>query len=99
MLQSLGSDPLSPWGGLSLSVSEPCIAVLATMNTKGREAQFVADVLARAGATPWIVDISLKPHNVAGADMAGARVVEAAGASWHTLSQRSRQEAAAVMAE
>jgi uncharacterized protein (UPF0261 family) len=69
------------------------------MNTKGREAQFVAEVLARAGATPWIVDISLKPHNVAGADVTGARVVEAAGASWQTLSQRSRQEAASVMAD
>jgi uncharacterized protein (UPF0261 family) len=31
---------------------------LATMNTKGKEARFVADVLARAGATPWSVDLS-----------------------------------------
>jgi Uncharacterised protein family (UPF0261) len=53
-----------------LSASESIVAVLATLNTKGKETQFVADVLARAGATPWVVDLSLKPHDVAGADVA-----------------------------
>jgi len=69
------------------------------MNTKGREARFIAEVLARAGATPWIVDLSLKSHGVEGADVAGAGVAAAAGASWQALSERSRQDAAAVMAE
>jgi uncharacterized protein (UPF0261 family) len=69
------------------------------MNTKGREARFVAEVLARAGTTPWILDLSLKSHSVDGADVAGAGVAAAAGASWHALSERSRQDAAAVMAE
>ena len=36
--------------GDSLSASNPTVAVLVTMNTKSKEAQFVADVLARAGA-------------------------------------------------
>jgi uncharacterized protein (UPF0261 family) len=69
------------------------------MNTKGREALFVAEVLARAGATPWIVDLSLKSHGVDGADVTGAGVAAAAGASWQALSERSRQDAAAVIAE
>jgi uncharacterized protein (UPF0261 family) len=69
------------------------------MNTKGKEARFVADALARAGATPWIVDLSLKSHAVAGADVTGADVAAAAGAPWQGLNERTRQQAAAVMAE
>jgi uncharacterized protein (UPF0261 family) len=82
-----------------LSASKPTIAVLATLNTKGKEARFVADVLARAGATPWIVDLSMRSHDTSGADLAGASVAAAADASWKTLNERSRQDAAAVMAE
>ena len=69
------------------------------MNTKSKEAQFVAEVLARAGATPWIVDLSMKSHDVPGADVTGAQVAEAAGSSWPALNERTRQEAAAVMIE
>jgi uncharacterized protein (UPF0261 family) len=75
------------------------VAILATMNTKCSEARFVADVLARAGATPWIVDLSMKPHSVPGADVSGAQIAGAAGTSWDELNERSRQEAAAVMVE
>ena len=82
-----------------LEFIETDVAVLATMNTKGKEARFVADVLARAGATPWIVDLSLKSHDADDADLAAADVAAAAGASWQTLNERSRQEAAAVMIE
>lgn len=37
------------------------IAVLATLNTKGAEARFVATRLAELGATPLLVDLSLRP--------------------------------------
>jgi len=69
------------------------------MNTKGKEARFIADVLARSGATPWIVDLSLKSHDADDADLAGVNVAAAAGTSWQTLNERSRQDAAAVMIE
>lgn len=69
------------------------------MNTKGKEARFVADALARAGVMPWIVDLSLKAHCVENADMAGTAVATAAGAVWQTLSEQTRQDAAAVMIE
>ena len=59
-----------------MSAPKPTIALLVTLNTKGKEARFVADALTRAGATPWIVDLSMKPHDVAGADVAGAEVAE-----------------------
>ena len=52
------------------------------MNTKSKEARFVADVLAGAGATPWIVDLSLRSHDVGGADVSGADIAAAAGTSW-----------------
>ena len=82
-----------------MRVPEPAIAVLATLNTKGREASFIADVLAHAGATAWIVDLSLKPHDVGGAHVTGASVASAGGSSWEALSERSRQDAAAIMGE
>jgi uncharacterized protein (UPF0261 family) len=82
-----------------LRASNPAVAVLATLNTKGREARFVADALTRAGATPWIVDLSLRPHSADGADVTGAEVAAAAGTTWQALSERTRQEAAAAMAE
>jgi uncharacterized protein (UPF0261 family) len=80
-----------------LKASNPTVAVLATMNTKSREARFVADVIESAGARPWIVDLSMKSHGVRDVDVTGAQVAEAAGAAWLSLNQRTRQEAAAVM--
>ena len=56
-----------------MSSSRPTVAVLATINTKNKEARFVADVLARAGAIPWIVDLSMKAHDVRHADVAARR--------------------------
>jgi uncharacterized protein (UPF0261 family) len=75
------------------------VAVLTTLNTKRKEARFVADVLTRAGVTPWIIDLSLKPHDNGNADVAATSVAAAAGASWYALGERSRQDAAAMMAE
>jgi uncharacterized protein (UPF0261 family) len=75
------------------------VAVLATMNTKSREARFVGEVLARVGVKPWIVDLSMKSHDGSSADVTGAQVAEAAGTPWPELNERTRHEAAAVMAE
>lgn len=81
-----------------MSAPQPTVAVLATLNTKAKEARFIADMVTRAGATPWIVDLSLKPHDEGGADLSGASVAAAAGTSWQALSAMSRQDAAAAMA-
>ena len=53
---------------------QPIIAILATINTKSKEAYFIADVLKRAGAAPWIVDLSMRPHNLPAADITGEQV-------------------------
>ncbi len=68
------------------------------MNTKSKEARFIADMLERAGVTPWIVDLSTKPHDLA-ANISGLRVAELAGVSWRALEGYARQDAAAVMVE
>ncbi len=81
-----------------MNASQPVVAVLATLDTKGKEARFLADALARAGALPFVIDLSLKPHDVGGADLTGAQVAAAAGTSWQELSRLSRQDAAATMA-
>ena len=99
MLAPLARGPIRPIGEGCLSASQPIVAVLATMNTKGREARFVADVLAGAGVRPWIVDLSLKSHDGAGADVTGGEVAATTGASWQDLAEGSRQDAAAAMAE
>ncbi|HKN09057.1 MAG TPA: Tm-1-like ATP-binding domain-containing protein, partial [Pseudomonadota bacterium] len=57
------------------------------------------DTLVRAGAAPCVVDLSLQPHALEGADVTGAEVAAAASATWQALSGRSRQDAAAVIAE
>jgi uncharacterized protein (UPF0261 family) len=82
-----------------LTAPKPAVAVLTTLNTKRKEARLVADVLTRAGVTPWIIDLSLKPHENGNADVAATSVAAAAGASWYALGERSRQDAAAIMAE
>src|SRR5262249_11317701 len=51
------------------------------------------------GATAWIIDLSLKPHDVRGAQVTGGDVASAAGSLWEGLRERSRQDASAVMAE
>lgn len=39
----------------------PTVAILATMDTKGAEAAFVAGVLREQGVTPWVVDVGMTP--------------------------------------
>lgn len=81
-----------------MTIANPVVAVLATLNTKAKEARFIADVLAGAGVTPWIVDLSLQPHDVECPGVSGASVAAAAGETWQTLSRRSRHDAATAMA-
>ena len=80
-------------------MAKPVIAVLVTLDSKGAEARFVCDVLARAGADPWLVDLSLRPHGVAGADVSGGDLAEAAGTSWDDLASRDRTAASEAMIE
>jgi uncharacterized protein (UPF0261 family) len=82
-----------------MSAAKPTVAILVTMDTKAPEALFVALCLEKAGTTPWIVDLSLMPHENAGADMTGGDVAEAGGHSWDGLAKMDRRAASDAMLE
>ncbi len=80
-------------------MSKPVIAVLVTLDSKGEEARFVCDALKSAGADPWLVDLSLRPHDVQGADVTGGDLAQAAGTSWDDLASSDRTAASEAMIE
>jgi len=75
------------------------VAVLATLDSKHDAIRFVCDALRRAGVTPWLVDLSLRPHSHGFADISGAEVAGAAGFAWDALGKLSRADAAQAIVE
>lgn len=82
-----------------MSDAKPTVAILVTMDTKSEEALFVASCLTKAGVTPWIVDLSLMPHDSKGADLTGGDVAQAGGNSWDVLAKMDRRAASDAMLE
>lgn len=78
-------------------MAENCIAVLATLDNKNAEARFVCDTLTMAGATPLLIDMSLRPHGIEGADVSGADMAIAGGAGWESMAEMDRTGAADAM--
>ncbi len=78
-------------------MAEVAVAVLATLDSKGEEARFVCDALARAGVRPWLVDLSLRPHAGEGAAISGGQLAAAGGATWDALAGMDRARAADAM--
>ncbi len=74
------------------------VLVLATLDTKGAEAAYVASAIHRAAAHPRILDLSVFGAPTVEADIARATVAEAAGASLDTLRALPRADALAEMA-
>jgi len=73
------------------------VAVLATLDSKHEAARFVCDALTAAGATPWLVDLSLRPHSHDFADVDAGTIVESAGLAWADLGRLVRADAAKTM--
>ncbi len=73
------------------------VALLVTLDSKGEEGRFLGDVLTRAGLRPWVVDLSLRPHNIGGADVGGDQVAREAGTTWQELAVMDRAQAAETM--
>ena len=73
------------------------VAVLATLDTKNEEAQFVCNTLSEAGVTSWLVDLSLRSHATPGADIDGGSIAAAAQSSWDEITTLDRAGAAEVM--
>lgn len=73
------------------------VAVLATLDSKHEAAQFMCAALRDAGVTPWLFDLSLRPHAHKLADVNGDAVAKASGATWDALAKLSRADAAQTM--
>jgi len=73
------------------------VAVLATLDSKHEAVRFLCDALRAAGATPWLVDLSLRPHNHSFAAIGAAEVAQASGIAWEALAKLSRADAAQIM--
>ncbi|MFY9686181.1 MAG: Tm-1-like ATP-binding domain-containing protein [Pseudolabrys sp.] len=73
------------------------VAVLATLDSKHEAARFVCGALTAAGATPWLVDLSLRPHRHDFADVNAGKIAESAGLAWADLGGLARAEATRTM--
>ena len=73
------------------------VAVLATLDSKHEAAQFMCAALHDAGVTPWLFDLSLRPHKHDVADVNGDAVAQASGTTWDALAKLSRADAAQTM--
>jgi uncharacterized protein (UPF0261 family) len=75
-------------------MGEALIGVLATLDSKHAVARFVCEQLRDARVVPWLVDLSLRPHQHRFADVAGDVVAQRAGTTWEALARLSRADAA-----
>jgi len=73
------------------------VAILATLDTKNEAAQFVCNTLSAAGITPCLVDLSLRPHAIPGADIDGGSIATAAQSSWDKIIALDRVDATKIM--
>jgi len=78
-------------------VDRVSVAVLATLDSKHEVARFVCDALTAAGATPWLVDLSLRPHAHDVADVSGEAVAKSAGFAWAEIGRLTRVDATKAM--
>ena len=78
-------------------MAQVAVAVLATLDSKGAEAQFVCDALTRAGVAPRLIDLSLRPHDTVGADITGGQLAKAGGSTWDALAGLDRTRASEIM--
>ena len=74
-----------------------CVAVIATLDSKAEAAAFTCEVLRGLGVTPWLMDLSLKPHSQPGADIGGNALAELSGTRWSDIGAMERSAAADTM--
>ena len=78
-------------------MTDVVVAVLATLDSKNDEACFVCEVLTQAGVKPCLIDLSLRPHDIAGADYTGDDLAKITGSSWEDLGTLDRANAGELM--
>src|SRR6478752_5401419 len=75
------------------------VAVLATLNTKGDEARFVAECLSSRGYQPWLVDLSLIGGGSVSGDMSREAIAQAVGRTPQEVERLQRADAMQVVAD
>lgn len=81
-------------------MSDKTIVVLATLDTKGREAQYLREQIEAMGARALVVDVGVINRPAAKADITREQVAEAGGVPLSQLLEKpDREVAAPVMAE
>jgi uncharacterized protein (UPF0261 family) len=76
----------------------PTIAVLGTLDTKGQEHVFVAELLRQRGFQTLLVDVSCQEQNLIRADVPVSEVAAASGEDWRAVfARRDRGECVALM--
>jgi uncharacterized protein (UPF0261 family) len=83
---------------MSQTEAEPVVLVLATLDTKGAEAQHLREVIREAGARPVVLDLSVFGAPVTPADIPRDEVARAAGGAAESLRDLVRADALEVMA-
>ena len=73
------------------------ICILSTLDSKEDVVTFFCDAVRKAGGEPWLMDLSLRPHDKKGAAVNGGEIAKASGTSWDALDKMSRAEAAETM--
>jgi uncharacterized protein (UPF0261 family) len=75
------------------------ILVVATLDTKADEADYLVRAIRSRGHEPYVVDLSLQPGTSAGADLSREDVAGAAGSSVDALASLPRAEAMELVAQ
>ncbi len=81
------------------STTQKTIAVLASLDTKGAEAQFLRDCIERSGHQAWLIDVGVIGEPTTRPDVSNSEVA-AAGGSWLADLRKTadREQAAPIMA-
>jgi uncharacterized protein (UPF0261 family) len=74
------------------------VIVLATLDTKGDEAAFLAERIRGRGHAPWLIDLSLQAGGGMPGDTSRDQVATAAGRDWAELHSLARAQAMEVVA-
>jgi uncharacterized protein (UPF0261 family) len=80
-------------------VTAPAVLVLATLDTKGPEAAYLADVIRRGGARPIVLDLSVFGAPATKAEISREEVAREAGVDVGALRPLPRADALATMAD
>ncbi len=79
---------------------EKQLLIIATLDTKGREAAYVRDCAQKLGIHPILMDIGTLGEPLAHPDITRVEVVEAAGYHWeHLVKEKSRSLAVKAVQE